>query len=315
MGERCDKMENREKCYAFVLNNVEILSPLPFEIIPHHILRRPEITEVEKIREGLKRFGGWIDLTMFFESRYSCNKESTTFRRSSDPKDFRYYVIGVREEFEAPLNDGLIKIERAARLTEFELRSGFFVPRGGGFMYTGFIGDAKFEKLPMSFQQEVTEDHLRDIGKTVGQLEVACREEPRFFEIADTYWHLCSVPANHLLYILGLFTVIESLLTHSPHGGYDSLGHQIKSKMRLLDKRFQQPLDMSPFGTIEPDKLWSKLYEYRSRVAHGGNLEFTGELLVLKSRDTVLRFLEQATKRLLRHALWEPQLIKDLQKC
>src|SRR5262249_10638182 len=40
-----------------------------------------------------------------------------------------------------------------------------------------------------------------------------------------------AVEHTHMLFALGLFAVIELLLTHNPHGGYDSLTHQIVSKI------------------------------------------------------------------------------------
>jgi hypothetical protein len=308
-------MATDEKCFAFMLNTVKVLSPLPVEIIPHHFLRRPETSEIEKIREGLQRFGGMFDLTILFESRTVRGKQSALSRRSNDPQDWHYYVIGLSNKSESTLNAGFIEIERAARLTNFELRCGFIVSPNGGFIYSGILGEAKFEKLPLMPPQSVTAEQLAEIGKTVKSIEEASRNQPRLFEIIDSYWRLRSVPANHVLYTLGLFTVIESILTHNPHGGYDSLGHQIKSKMRLLNNRFFQPLDWSGFAQKDSDKIWSALYEYRSRIAHGGTLEFRGKLAILKDRDTALSFLECATKTLLRHSLEEPQLLEDLQKC
>ena len=117
------------------------------------------------------------------------------------------------------------------------------------------------------------------------------------------------------LYVLGVFAVLESLLTHDPHGGYDSLTHQIKTKMALLDSRFSERLDYSKFGTARADKIWARLYAFRSALAHGQQFDFVRDRVLLKDDRTVVRFLDEATKALLRHALQEPQLITDLRAC
>jgi hypothetical protein len=117
------------------------------------------------------------------------------------------------------------------------------------------------------------------------------------------------------LYPLGVFAVIESLLTHDPQGSHDSLTHQIKGKMALLEKRFHNPLDYSCFASAKSETIWGKLYSYRSAIAHGDTPDFKGTLSVLKDQMTAVSFLDSAAKALLRHALEEPELILDLRPC
>jgi hypothetical protein len=118
------------------------------------------------------------------------------------------------------------------------------------------------------------------------------------------------------LYVLGLFSVIESLLTHEPSGEHDSLGHQIRTKMLLLNRRFNTPLDFSVFGAgAVPATVWSKLYAFRSIIAHGKEPDFSSKLQLLKDARTATAFLDSAAKALLRQGLVEPELILDLQDC
>lgn len=123
------------------------------------------------------------------------------------------------------------------------------------------------------------------------------------------------VPMASSLRHLGLMIVIEALLTHAPIDGdpADSIGRQIQTKLPLLSHRMTRPL---PFADLEPDAttstLISRLYEYRSAIAHGAEPEFKGKLRVLGSRERVGAFLETATRRLLRQAVLEPQLVTDL---
>jgi hypothetical protein len=93
----------------------------------------------------------------------------------------------------------------------------------------------------------------------------------------------------------------------------DSITHQMKGKIPLLSKRFRRPLDYSPFGNISEDKVWSRLYSYRSCLAHGGVADFKrGDLTLLKSQGHAIAFLRQAVRSLVRHSFKEPQLLRDL---
>jgi hypothetical protein len=72
------------------------------------------------------------------------------------------------------------------------------------------------------------------------------------------------------------------------------------------------PPDYGVFGNADQGKIWSKLYAYRSCIAHGGNADFQSTLQILKTADTSKTFLETSVKRLVRHALVEPELVLDL---
>ena len=137
---------------------------------------------------------------------------------------------------------------------------------------------------------------------------------PKHPDIARALMQFRLVSCNpaHTLYPLGLFAVLELLLTHDPHGNYDSLSHQIRTKIPLLERRFDCPIDYSVFTDSKKETVWKKLYEYRSAIAHGGALQFDRGLSVLKDAPVARGFLEEATKAVLRHALKEPELVLDL---
>jgi len=119
------------------------------------------------------------------------------------------------------------------------------------------------------------------------------------------------------LALLGYFALIESILTHAPKlsDPYDSITRQIKSKMALLHERFEFAPDYRVFGEVKPDKIWSSLYSYRSKVAHGSQPDFSKDLKIIKSHETALYFIRSATRALLAQVLKEPKLIRDLQQC
>jgi hypothetical protein len=57
------------------------------------------------------------------------------------------------------------------------------------------------------------------------------------------------------------------------------------------------------------------MYDYRSRVAHGGVADFTGKLRILRNHEEALKLVKDTTKAVIRHALKEPQLLIDLREC
>lgn len=116
--------------------------------------------------------------------------------------------------------------------------------------------------------------------------------------------------------ILGMFMIIEMLLTHNPNDKEvgDSLTHQIKTKMAFVSSRFKNPLDYSRFGpAADQGQIWGALYTYRSCIAHGNHIDFSkAPLSKLKSATDAFDFLETATKELLAYAIREPSIVNGL---
>jgi hypothetical protein len=86
-------------------------------------------------------------------------------------------------------------------------------------------------------------------------------------------------------------------------------------KLALLNNRWPRKINYAPFGHTAADTIWTKMYDYRSRVAHGGTPEITGKLAVLNSHDTALALIKDTVKAVIRQALSEPQLLLDLRDC
>ncbi len=138
---------------------------------------------------------------------------------------------------------------------------------------------------------------------------------PSIYRSLKLYHSLPRLRGYNELFVLGLFSVIESLLTHNPVGESDSINHQIASKAILLSNRFATEIDYSTFGDVNRVKLWKLLYGFRSKIAHGGEPDFSKQFQVLDSTYTVQRFLEGFLRSLLQNALSEPRLYVDLKEC
>jgi hypothetical protein len=130
-------------------------------------------------------------------------------------------------------------------------------------------------------------------------------------------FELKDLPRFSPLQILGYFAVLESVLTHAPNPDdrYDSITRQIKQKLALLNKRWNPPLDYSAFPTLSHDKVWSKMYAYRSAIAHGSTPNFAGELSALGKAENANLLISEAVKKTIYQTLEEPQLLADLQDC
>ena len=162
----------------------------------------------------------------------------------------------------------------------------------------------------------VNEDWVQSVGQLVAAMRpIVAGSWPGIRAAFERRLELQSVPLASPLRHLGYFIIMEALLTHAPaHGDpADSLGRQLQTKLPLLSNRMQFALpfeDLDPAAS--PSTVLSALYSYRSAIAHGTDPSFDGKQRVLGSREKVGAFLEIATRRLLRQAVLEPQLVTDL---
>jgi hypothetical protein len=282
--------------WAFVANHLSVTCKLPLELISGHVLRDARPDEVEAVTNAIPGLGTYEILpvrpprTPYVVERNACAKG-------------------------AGLNDGFLAIEEASRLTAVPLDLSL-VCIGPARMRGGAIGAIPFAQLG-SWQRNdsvVDDAYIREFQEVRSLIEKNSHAHPDIRRALDLFRMVHAIDAHHLLYALGLFTVVELLLTHNPHGRYDSLNHQVATKMPLLERRFSQPLNYSVFGATEKKTLWKKLYEYRSVIAHGGRLDFGEHLKLLVSQWPANDFLLRAVKAVLRHALTEPELVFDLRE-
>ncbi|HLG15216.1 MAG TPA: hypothetical protein VJH03_12035 [Blastocatellia bacterium] len=128
---------------------------------------------------------------------------------------------------------------------------------------------------------------------------------------------LKALPRSSLLRFLGYFGILESLLTHPPRQSdpYDSITRQVRKKLVLLNGRFSRPPDYAVFGGTPVETIWTRMYAYRSQIAHGGPARIEGDLEVLGNHKKALALLRATTKAVARQALFEPQLVRDLREC
>lgn len=179
------------------------------------------------------------------------------------------------------------------------------------------------DRLPMG-KKIISPEDINEIEKIVSILvSFEQNQNPDFYFIhkalAD-FDDIKSVTSRKPLYVVGLFSIIESLLaTDQANKSGKSISHQLREKISLMNYRFQSPLLLSDFFGNSKDlqlgKVVSKLYDYRSDIAHGNSPDFKNGLGILVNHESVCRFLHTLVRRLIIQAVKEPELMRDLRKC
>lgn len=309
--------------YAFILNISEITAELPQEIIPAHSLDRASAEQVTQIKAMLTHFrpGPILMYPSPHEHVWTVTpgaEDTTSYDHALlPPEAWRYFVVNFTGN-----NVNYNQIARASLLTGTELHMGAALYSGSG-RGMSYHPETMFGFLNGS-PWEWAEDFVAVSQCDIDRLRELCEQIERHNNDAiDVHGHLQELFLLRLLErgarigLLGYFSIIESILVHKPEPAdpYATIMRQIRTKFALLNSRFDERLDYSIFGNATPDKIWSKLYSYRSALAHGNRPDFAGDLQIIKDHKTALMFVKSATKLLLRQALKEPQLISALHEC
>jgi hypothetical protein len=307
--------------FAFVLHLSRLAGGEEFEIIPGHVLRHATPDEIFIIKELLSHHGGstLAGLSSPFEFLLGPQWKMTPLPRD----EWRYFVIG----FQGPPNS-VLRIENAFCLAGMEFRILFTVLRHHASKPTEFTEWFYSARLPQMLEEsqkwdrpfcEVSAADIERIATLLRQLQDHDQNQLQMLRITNQLLSLEALPAPPVSEsrFLGYFGILESLLTHRPNPSdpYDSITRQVKKKLALLDHRWSTPLDYDAFGESKSETVWSKMYAYRSCLAHGETPDFSGELKILRNADEALKLLRSAVKAVARQALVEPRLIADLRDC
>jgi hypothetical protein len=306
--------------YAFVMN-VASLPVESYELAPGHTLRRATHEEAEEIKQNLEHLsvtrGATLIGTLLWEARFPLTRTSL---QSGPESEWRYYVLS----FTGP-NAIVNELEIAANIAPLELELGFAaigtVPgagRHGLVLNPGRMFHVlENARMDATFFVSPTVEELTEITRVYSEFRQEHPELDEIKRLARRVTDLKGFPHRSPLRFLGYVAILEALLTHlpKPSDPYDSITRQIKKKLLLLNNRFPRRIEYAPFGNVSPEKLWSRIYEYRSQLAHGGNPDFSGDLAILGNHEQALRLVKETVKAVVRQALMEPRLLLDLREC
>lgn len=306
--------------FAFVVNPLELPASTPFELMSGHFLQRARDEQVEVIKRALATTGPYfgLDVTGLLYEMESVEMKTASGIQGEYrplPRDrWRYNVVTF-----APNNAHIHEIEEASNLTDAPLNAPLlFFNQGGRGGHAGrianFFANWSFSVKPL----KVSDSEIGEIKVVFEAVRSVERDYPELRRAIRMFASLGSLPPHSDFHVLGLFMIIEMLITHNPklEDRGDSITHQMKSKVPLLSRRFSRPLNYHKyFGQSAEDEVWEALYGYRSAIAHGGIPDFKKKYKVLRDTETAKSLLEEAVRALLRHSLNEPQLYRDLREC
>jgi hypothetical protein len=288
--------QERQHGFAFIGNVLNVRCALPVEVIPNHYVRAADAEQVQWIRHFLNQYPSvpfnhpcqrYETLTICSPADSSGQGQSFQFLPLPD-EDLRYFII----EFEGS-NYAIHKLQTAANLADLELDLIFTLIRSGGgygkvanpHVVFQFYQDG----LPPIQEWPLTLAGLEQIRLLMDAIECLSDEHQDIARALQMFEALKNLPRQSEFQILGLFGIIELLITHAPSTTEvgDSIRHQVRTKIPLLSRHSGQPFEYSAFfeGCSE-EKVWNLLYDYRSRLAHGGFADFTKGLRFLRDRGT-----------------------------
>jgi len=317
-----------ESGLTFVMTHLDVEGDLPVGIIEGHCFRQATDSEIVHIKDMLSQISngsfliGWPAYeSIVLEER---TKNSTKYQFQALPKEkWKYWVLAFNGT-----NHKVHELEFGSILLEHDIEFGFSLffeqlDQQGRVSARSFPPSHLIEKFSSPEYMHLNAMNIRvdELKKIEANylLHKNLTDEHKYIDHAlRNFSALRSIPRKSELLVVGYFSIIESLITHAPRltESLDSISHQLLNKMLLLNKRYSRKISMDSYFLASADeKLWKKLYSYRSCVAHGNKPDFQKEFQILKSQDMVTSFLREQLKELILLAMREPVFISDLRKC
>jgi len=331
--------------FAFVLNPLEIKdSKSPIEIIPNYFFQKADSNQINVLKQTWSKLPGNFFWLNSYEYDYGVVSRPNQKSIKLAPQDWKYWILAHNGYISVNKKRETFSILECALLllqNDLEIGPLFFSQSGNNYQwnprsfYNYFLdypaGGRPATQITHGEIQEIGTSHtsisdffkkmhtitVYPTGKKISDINDYYHENFQHIELAIRYFvDLKALPRYSGLTIIGLFSIIESLITHKPkQNAEDSLNHQIKTKIPLLGKKFQRTLDYKKyFAFADEKKLWGNLYDFRSKIVHDGN-ENIGNIKELKSLENVTDFLKETVKLLILFALKEPQFLTDLKEC
>jgi hypothetical protein len=326
---------SKDRRIGYITSHCDFDAQLPFEIAPDFVLRRATSKEQSAISKFLLQFTPHKLNPHEYRWTFGPGRTAT---RIDDQEGWRYHVI----EFPADIlverqNQKLILrfsnlFFDAISISEAKLHCDVI-----GILYpdpeipvhilswtpqrmTTLHGHLEHELDCLESIREVRQEQLIEIAPTWALLRALAPEQTLIRMVIARYNETFCLDANSSFRVLAFFATIELLVTHHPkeNEAGDGLGRQLRSKLPLLARRFQFPMDADAY--FGASKVWDVLYSLRSAVAHGATVDFSqtrkkGGFKELHDFKMVVFFLEEFTRRLILQAVREPQLVLDLKEC
>lgn len=309
---------------TFIFSNVCFEeADLPFQLSKTMILRAATPSEIEQLNDHLTEAYGsasrWV--VPFDHEPIDVEEDGTKKTIYAQSENKRWWVVTFNGG-----NSQIIDLGKVSTLISPKLHFGSTFTysehnQQGNRQGILYGGHSKIELLVNESHKMYKLVNTNEILKLKALYEFIASDHTKYENIGfvlDLYASSSNLIVHSGLLTLSLFSIIESLVAHKPRLSetLDSITHQIKHKINLLSKRFDNPIKHQDyFGEIGYQKLWSKLYALRSDIAHGQKYEFSGQNEILGSLENVNMFLDQMAKELIKLSIEEYDLVHDLREC
>lgn len=328
-----DKVDLEKMNYGVILNDINTTEKFPIDLGEWEFMK-PTSQEIHEFRMKLVIFKASRDRISLPNQEYKITAtapNSTLYEPLKDMNNFRYLIA--KPKTDTKLNGA--KLSEACRISDLDIWIEYW-----------------------SIISKVDYKDTRKVGGNPAQCV-------RFFNGADTFESIHNPSFSHLKEIinlrknfkdekypniknaiqmfreqdinqethlkhLGYFSIIESILSHAPKSSdsADSISRQLTRNLILLNNRMEARFDLmiNKFNGAKPKTVISKLYGYRSAIAHGNKsdkelnwffdnrklIEDENKVNIITRTRWMNWYLRKLTQRILVHALREPQLITDL---
>ena len=303
---------NDDYCFAPILRNLNVESGLPFRMTPSLEIRPATDVEVSIISDGLRNFRG----DRYLQTLSSHFRTDVPPYTNPPPKDFN---VVSRTEFvaspmlETPDVQDFLNLETASRLSEFDLPIGqvFFTcgakhfPPGFrskhilfvGYDPTNYMASDRMRRIIQS--ANITTNYLNEVQEILGfvsKLRAAaskCSPNRKLSGALNIFDGAIDLGLFNPMFVVSLMSLIERLVIRKKGG--TNLNISIKQEMPVRGSQFRRPLDYDRFSPATPEKVWDALYELRSCLAHGREIDFSrNKLSPLKGKELACEFLLEA---------------------
>jgi len=305
--------------FAMLLSNVKIEPGLlPFEIEPKiTIVTADEFHSAEFVK--MMAAGGYFSRgTVPFQAEV-VEIEQDGWRR----REYRALPDAVQYAIEfSGYNEHLVNLQYAGLLASPKFRFGMeSAYRDPGKKVVGIQQMLSYHQLELMSEgnkqpyAHIDETYLNNLSHYHGKIAKGFAEGSRVSRALGLYANTDRLETESALLTLSYFSIIESLVTNGRSGG-ESITNQLKHKLQLILRRvIGAPDGSTMFGGMKYEKLWSKLYCFRSDIAHGNNYDFVKDYSALDSITRVNLYLDGVVAALIRLAIDEPVLVEDLRVC
>lgn len=319
--------EQVQSSFSFILTPFDLEPEQPFELVAGHWLRKANAFEIDLIKPRLSQHIGpfpGVAPQYEFDWRQEVDTETGSTAWNDYPLDAQLWRYRVVTMSDGPDETSLIDLAASLLPHSFELGFSFlrmngsdhFGCRSHPLMLSSFFLDLQLCRT--NSVPKISSTELAEVAKNYHALKVASVNHLPIFKAINRFRDLRCLPRQSEMLVIGYFAIIESIIAHKPRlaESLDSINHQLRSKLVLLSKRFERPIDLQQrFAGLAADPLWKQLYGYRSAIAHESNASPDSKYPALKGRDNVLSFLNEVVKLLILLGLKDPVLLEDLKNC